>query len=115
MTDRIRLTMPIIRVLDGTTFTIDFACDDRESDAPSAPAGLEFRVDCLTTNAQVQDWTTITAGESGSIALASTCNAILSPDNQIEVKQITVMADRGQTFQCSAQAQWKVYNANLQS
>jgi hypothetical protein len=115
MTDRIRLSMPITTVVDGANFTVDVVCEDRASDAGSTPGALDFRVDDVTdrsTPVQVQDWTSVTPGESAAIALSSACSALLTATNQFELKQITVTADRGQTFECSSQATWKVFNKN---
>jgi hypothetical protein len=108
--------MPVTVVEDGDTFTVDASLEDRASDSPSAPATIEYHIDDVTdpsTPVLVQDWTTVETGDTVSIAIASLCNAILTASNPFEIKQITITADRGEAFQCSIQATWKVVNQNL--
>lgn len=108
--------MPLAECVAGQSFSVGIDCEDRASEEASAPSILEFRVDDVTvpsTPVEVQDWTTLTADESTSVALASDYSAILDTDNALEVKQITVAADRGLTLESRAQASWIVKNPNL--
>lgn len=107
--------MPLTECLSGQTFSVGIDCEDRSSEEGSAPSTLEFRIDDITiptAPVQVQDWTSLTADDSTSVALASDFSDIIDADNQAEIKQITVTADRDLTFESSAQASWIVKNQN---
>jgi hypothetical protein len=111
--DQVALSIPKTRVSEGDNFTVTAYFRDRASGTADAPTTVEYRIDCLTTGREVQDWATLTAGESVSIALASDYSAIINRCNEYERKQLTVMADRDLPFQRSGQVFWTVKNLGL--
>jgi hypothetical protein len=113
MTDQVLVYIPVDTIRDGDAFTAAVQCKDQASGDGLAPTTLEFRIDCITNDAMVLTWTTVTPGTSAAIALAGAYSAIRTAANHSEVKQITVMADRGLTFQCSDRKRWTVLNADL--
>jgi hypothetical protein len=112
--DQVAIVIPKTRVNEGDNFTATAHFRDRATSAGDAPTTIEYRIDCLTTGQEIEDWTTLTPGTSVSIALASDYSAIISRCNEYERKQLTVMADRGLPFQRSQQAFWTVKNLNVQ-
>jgi hypothetical protein len=113
MSDVAVLYIPFEKTRDGDNFTADAQFRDSASGELSAPGSVDFRIDCITNNQEVLDWTSVTADDTVSIAIASLYNAIITTTNASEIKQLTVTGDRGQTFQCTAQKRWTVVNLDL--
>ena len=113
MADQALLYIPVDKVPEGANFTATVQFKDASSGVASAPATVHFRIDCLTTNAKVLDWTAVTAGDSVSISIASSYSAILSSSNAEERKQLTVAGDKAGTFECIDQKTWIVRNDNI--
>lgn len=62
----------------------------------AAPTGARYRIDCLTTNTQVKDWTTISSPVAvEEITVKPSENAIISSGNAQEVKRVTVEGTYG--------------------
>jgi hypothetical protein len=112
MADRASLYIPVDITADGDNFTATIQFFDEASGVLTAPTTVEYRIDCLTNDHKVLDWTSVTTGDTVSIAVAGTYNTIITAANSFERKQITVCADRGLTFQCIDQKQWLCKNLN---
>jgi len=80
------------------------------SNAAEIPTTAQYRVDCLTTAKQLQDWTSLTPAISISIPITSTHNYIQTDSNDWELKQMTVAANKGTSTQTIDTVQWKVKN-----
>jgi hypothetical protein len=113
VSDLALLYIPVDKTRDGDNFTADVQFRDSESGELSAPGTVDFRIDCITNDQEVLGWTSATADDTVSIAIASIYNAIIMTTNPSEIKQLTVTGDRGQTFQCTAQKRWTVLNLDL--
>lgn len=110
MTDRIEIQIPHTSVNEGSAFTATAYFRDEATQAALSPTTAEYRIDCIETGNQVKDWTTLTPGESVSISITSTDNAIISDGNRRELKQLTVAADRGLSTQSLGRALYRVEN-----
>lgn len=110
MTDVVAIVIPRPMCREGSAFTATAYFRDRATAAASTPTNVYYRVDCLTTGQQVQDWTAGTPGASTSIAVTAANNAIQSDSNQYELKQLTVAADYGLATQVTESAVWTVTN-----
>ncbi|HEX7114975.1 MAG TPA: hypothetical protein VF193_07570 [Steroidobacter sp.] len=93
MTDQVEIHIPRPRVQEGSAFTATAYFRDRATSAASAPSTVKYRIDNLTTGDVEQDWTSVSAGASVSISVTATHNAIRSPCNTVELKQLTVAAN----------------------
>lgn len=102
----ITIPKPIVEERNGFTATSYY----RDGDAGSAPTTARYRIDCLTTNTTLVDWTSLTPGESIAIAVASGTNRIISNSNRFEKKQLTVAADHGTSTETRDVVNWKVRN-----
>jgi len=108
MTDTF-IHIPKPRVKEGSSFNATAYFRD-SSDAAEAPATAKYRVDCLTTGAVLQDWTSLVVAVSNTIAMTATFNAIREQGNRIERKQLTVAADPGGDTQTRDSRVWIVEN-----
>lgn len=113
--DLVSIVLPVPVVNEGDNFTIKAYFRDRDSNTADAPSTVHYRIDCMTTGEVVQDWATVSAGESVAIALASDFNAIINSKNKSEIKRIIVVGDKDSTFQASAKANWTVKSLEIPS
>lgn len=110
MADQVEIQLPVTIVPEGTTFTATAYFRTRSTKAASVPTNVYYRVDCLTTKEQLQDWTVVSTAGNVSITMTAAFNAIQDDSNQWERKQLTVMADRGLSTQAVNRAYYKVEN-----
>jgi hypothetical protein len=108
--DQVEIQIPKPTVTEGTGFTATAAFRTRSTKAASTPTTVKYRLDCLTTETLLADWTSLTPSSSVSIPVIGTYNAIQSDTNDVEVKQLTVKADDGLATQVVQSVRWKVEN-----
>ena len=80
------------------------------SDAADTPTTIHYRVDDLTTNTVITNWTSATPGVSVDITITPTENRMISNRNKWERRQITVSADKGLSTETRDIVQYKVLN-----
>jgi hypothetical protein len=87
----------------GDSVTVSFLAEDDNGDlVPYTPAAADYRIDCLTTQQQVRDWTALDpVGETATITLTAEDTALLGSSGANEQRQIVVSADRGTAAQKS--------------
>ncbi len=61
-------------------------------DLPVTPDAVRYRIDCLTTQKVVRDWTTVTPAQSVRIVIRSDDMRIIDDQNVSEDKQLVVEA-----------------------
>ena len=110
MADQIAISIPETRYNEGSAFTATAYFRTRSSGAASTPTTIHYRLDCLTTATELADWTSASAASSLSISITGTHNAIQSDGNDVEVKQLTVVADKDLSTQQVAAVTWQVKN-----
>lgn len=81
----------------------------RDGNASSTPSSARYRIDCLTTGKEIEDWTSLSPASSIDITVTSTDNAIQSDINDVERKQIIVEENTGSSQHRSV-ARWDVLN-----
>jgi hypothetical protein len=109
--DQIEIAIPLTGVPEETTFTATAYFRTRASKTASVPTTVHYRVDCLTTKTQIQDWTQVTTpAESNAITITSAHNQIIDDAHNNERKQLTVKTDSGLSTQVIKTARWKVRN-----
>jgi hypothetical protein len=108
--DQIAIQLPKTRVSENTTFPVTAYFRTRATKAASAPTTVHYRIDCLSTHSELQDWTEVATGENVTITISSANNAIQQGTSRSERKQIIIQADRGLSTQVVNQATWLVNN-----
>lgn len=93
------ITVPKPVVDERSSFTANVYV--RSGDAGATPTTLDYRIDCLTTHTKLQDWTSLTPGETASISVTAANNRIIGGSlyasgggRGLEKKQITVSSNR---------------------
>lgn len=80
------------------------------ADAAEAPTTIHYRIDDLSTNVRITDWTSVSAASSASISITAAENKINNHWNEFERRQITVSADKGLDGETRDTATWLVEN-----
>ena len=104
------ISVPKTITNEGSSFTA--TAGFRVGDAATAPTTAKYRIDCITTNTVLQDWTSLSVAASISIAVTATHQAIQSDGNRVELKQMIVASDPDTATQTRNLVQWKVRNAS---
>lgn len=112
MTDLIEIHIPRFKYNEGASFTATAYFRDRATVTPDTPTTAEYKIENLTTGNTVQDWTSLTPGESVSFTITGTNNT-LSGSYKREQIQLIVSADRGLSTQTIGQVMWSVENLML--
>jgi len=110
MADQIAIRIPRTTWQEGSGFTATANFRARSTGAASTPTTVHYRVDCLTTLRQLADDTSVSTDDEVSIAITGTHNAIQNDCNDYEIKQLTVIADRGLSTQHVERVTWRVDN-----
>jgi len=108
MTD-VYITIPSLTVQEAGSFTA--TAYFRVAGAASASAtSSSYRIDNITTGAELQDWTALTPAVSISISVTSAHNKIQQTTNRVEKVQLTVASDRGETSANYDSVIWTIEN-----
>ena len=110
MSDQIEIQLPKTRVEEETAFSAVAYFRTRATKAALAPTTVHYRVDCLSTRQEIQDWTSVSAAANVTITITSAFNQILNGDKAWERKQLIVKADAGLSTQVIKSATWIVDN-----
>jgi hypothetical protein len=109
--DQIEIQIPrTATIKEGSHFTATAYFRTRSTSSASTPTTIKYRLDCLTSGSVLTDWTSVGSASNVSIAVTGTHNAIQSDANDVEVKQLTVMADEGLATQVRQAMRWRVTN-----
>jgi len=88
--NQIRIVIPKNTVNEGSGFYCTTTYFDRDTKAVEVAATTKWRVDCLTTNTKVLDWTTLgTSVSTHTVHVLSTYNKIENERNLVETKQLS--------------------------
>lgn len=110
MADQIEIRIPKTRVDEKSAFTATVDFRTRSTQAASTPSTIRYRIDDLTGQVNVRDWTSVSAASQVSISVTADDNAIKGRSNKRERKQIMVQADNGTDGQITRTATWWVTN-----
>ena len=111
MADQVSIRLPKTRWPEETTFTATVNFRDRATEAASTPTTIHYRVDCLSTDTQLQGWTLVSSpAAEKDITITSDNNTIQDGTKQREHRQIIVMADMDLSTQATGRAVWLVEN-----
>lgn len=108
MVDVVAIQIPRPRVREGSSFTA--TAYFRASGAASTPTNVYYRLDNLTTEEVIADWTSVSAAGNVSVSVTATHNAIRSQCNPHERVQLTIDADHGLSTQVRESVIWEVEN-----
>jgi hypothetical protein len=71
----------------------DFVVSFRDADGDLAvPTAVRYRIDCMTTGAQIKDWTSLSAASSVTVPMTPTENVMQSESNSRETRRVTIEA-----------------------
>lgn len=110
VSDQTEIVIPRTIVPEETVFDVTVYFRTRSTKAASTPTTIHYRLDCLSTNSQIVDWTSVVTASAVNITIGSDTNQILSDRNALERKQITVKTDSGLSTQQIKAASWTVRN-----
>lgn len=108
--DQITFNLPKDKVGEGSRLIITARFRDRATSAAVTPTNGYYRLDCLTTNTEIVDWTAGTATTSMAVTLTPTHNSLQSEFNKVERKRLTVAADYGLSTQFVDHVDYDVVN-----
>lgn len=86
--------MPELRINEQTASWLELSFYDKDGD-PVIPVSLSYRIDCLTTGAEIVDDTGVSPAAEVEIKLSSTVNSIQDQTNAYERRRITITATHG--------------------
>lgn len=108
--DQITFTLRKDSWKEQSQFVVGARFRDRALDDEVTPTNVKYRLDCLTTGVNLLDWTSVTPGETVSITITPTQNAIQNGCNAHERKQLMVAADHGLATQFVESIDWEITN-----
>lgn len=108
--DQIAFQLPEPRVKEGSAFQLPVYLRRRSTAAAATPTTIHWRLDCLTSETEVVDWTSVSAASSFTLSITGAHNAMQSQGNDVEVKQVTVMTDRDLSTQYLERVTYRVEN-----
>jgi hypothetical protein len=82
----------------------------RSDSSAQTPTNVYYRLDDLTSGCQILDWTSATAGETATITITPTQNAMRDQCRTKEVRQLTVAADYGLSTQFVDSIEYEIEN-----
>lgn len=109
-TDQITFTLRKDRWKERSQITVGARFRDRALADEVTPTNVKYRLDCLTTGVQIADWTSVTPGETVTITITPTQNAIQYFCNRNERKQLMLAADYGLATQFIESINWEITN-----
>ena len=99
-------------VNEGTTSYVTASFYDN-NDVLAVPTTIQYRIDCLTNNQQVKDWTSVTADSAVTITISSTENALINQRQSTETRVVTIKATYGSGDEVTEEYQYGVTNLNF--
>lgn len=97
------------RVNEGTTAYLTVSFLDKAG-AASAPSAVSYRIDCLTSGAQIKDDTSASASASVEITLSAADNALQSQARARERRRVTVTGTYGAADAVVDQYDYEIVN-----
>ncbi len=108
--DQITFTLSKDRWKERSQITVGARFRDRALADEVTPTNVKYRLDCLTTGQSIADWTSVTPGETVSVTVTPTQNAIVNGCNTHERKQLMIAADYGLATQFVESIEWEISN-----
>jgi len=79
----------IVNEGSSAAFTVAFLDEDGVATTPTA---VRYRIDCLTTGAEIAAWASLTPGTTVSVPLTAALNLMQAETNERETRRVTVEA-----------------------
>lgn len=92
------------------TLTIKFWDDAAEPWTAYTPSSIKYRIDCLSSGAQLTDWTSVSAASSVAQVIPASAQSIQRETNWRERRKVTVMANDGLSTQYQGAFDYYVEN-----
>jgi hypothetical protein len=97
-------------VRESSQHVISVTFRDREAIANVTPTNVYYRIDDLTTGAQVLDWTSVSADDELDITITASQNEMQDQCNTREMRQVVVAANYGLATQYVDSVEYMVEN-----
>lgn len=97
------------RINEKTASWLALSFYDKD-DAPVVPVSLSYRIDCLTTGAEIVADTVIAAAASVEVKFSSTVNSLQNQTNPYERREVTVTATHGADDYATLKFQYLITN-----
>lgn len=110
--DQIVFSFQRDRINERSRLVVTARFRDRTTDADVTPTNVKYRLDNITSGAQIADWTTATASTSVAITLTSAQNECTVRSEQ-QRNLLTVAADYGLSTEFSESLQYEIRNLDL--
>lgn len=115
--DQVEIQLPKTKYPERTSFTATAYFRTRSSGAAATPTTVHYRIDNLSRQQQVKDWTSVSPSTSASITVASSENTINSGNgsNYVgypphETLQLTVAIDKDLSTMALGHRTWRCEN-----
>ncbi len=87
--DQVAIQLPKTRFREGDSFTA--TAHFRRDNLTARPGTVHYRIDCLTSDKQILDWTSLTTGTTAAVTITT---KIRLDFNRTERKRLTFSADK---------------------
>ena len=105
--DQVAIQLPKTRFKEGDNFTLTANFRQVSTKTAAIPVSVHYRIDCLTTQKQIKDWTAVSAASEVSITVNT---SMVKYFNRTERKRITVASDKGTDTETIGIGHWIVVN-----
>ena len=103
--DQLAIQLPKTRFREGDSFTA--TAHFRRNKDIALPSTVHYRVDCLTTQKQITDWTEVTTGITAEVSITTN---IRGDWNRRERKRLTFSSDKDTDNEVIGTTHWIVTN-----
>lgn len=110
--DQIVFRFPRDRINERSSLTVIARFRDRATDADVTPTNVKYRIDNLSSGAEILDWTTVSTSTEVSIATTPDENECKVRD-EWQRNLLTVAADYGLSTQFNETFQYEIRNLGL--
>lgn len=97
---------------EGSAAFVTFTFRDEDGNLIT-PSTVEWRLDDLTNDANIVDWTVITPDTSVSVQCTGAHNSISAESKQYELREVSVRIDNGLATQAYKSKRYKVKNLRV--
>lgn len=109
MPDQITFSAAKRRIYEESQYAVSVRFRTRAT-GDATPTNIKYRLDCLTTGAEILALTSVAAANPVTITVTPAQNAIQSDRNDIERKQLMIIADEGLSTQFVERYTYEVVN-----
>lgn len=95
---------------EGSRLVANVNFRDRTTAAAVSPTNVRYRLDCLSSGAELLGWTAASPSSTVTLTITPALNAIQHESSKRETKQLTVAADYGLSTQYIETYEYEIIN-----